>query len=117
LYRLHRGTDEHIAKLNDPSTLKLMVNADMLGEALYQSLRVFSRDVDAIGRELCDCDEHEDWRSINPYMSVEDWNAEAEAAEDEADLAQAEAAAFAAEEDAATDYGNDPNDNTMTGDE
>jgi hypothetical protein len=73
---LHRGTDAHIAKLDDPSTVALMVNEGMLGEALYWSLRVLPLDVDAIGRKLCDCDEHEAWRSINPYMSLEDWEAE-----------------------------------------
>jgi hypothetical protein len=71
---LHRVTDAHIAKLNDPSTVALMVNEGILGEALYRSLRVL--DVDEIGRELCDCDEREAWLSINPYMSLEDWEAD-----------------------------------------
>jgi hypothetical protein len=64
------GTDAHLKALNQSVNFKPTVTITMLGAKLYRSIRVLPLPVDSIGRKLHDCAQDVDWRSIKPYVSL-----------------------------------------------
>ena len=68
------GTDEPLSELNQSTNFEPKVSISLLGMRIYRSIRVLPLPLDSIGRKLYGCPEDVDWRSVKPYLSMEDYN-------------------------------------------